>query len=307
LLWRSTAYNSGVSEWKEKLSELLERPLAGYIASVVGVLVVAVVLWPVYSRLRAVTAATALLLVVLLVAIKWGTRPALVSSLLGAIYLNFYFIPPTKQFALQLADGEDLVGLVAFLVTSISVGQLSARAQKKARENRELYEQLREAFQRTTQLEAMRQSDKLKSALLDTVTHDLRTPLTSIKAAASALREPQPANADPESQRPLLNIIVQQSDRLNHFIEGMLELAKVESGTMDARRTQTPVEDIVSAALVRAEDVVTNHLVSVECQDRLLASVSPKAVSQVVFALVENAGKYSPVGSKISNFSFCGR
>ena len=121
----------------------------------------------------------------------------------------------------------------------------------------------------------------------------------SIKAAASALGDADLSGSNAHSRHSLLNIIVQQSDKLNHFIDGMIELAKVESGSLDGRRVLTPVEEIISAALVRAEDAVSNHIVSVDSQERLFASVSPKAVSQVLFSLVENAGKYSPVGSRI--------
>jgi two-component system sensor histidine kinase KdpD len=288
-----------VNGLKASLAKVLTHPAAGYAASVVSVLLIALMLAPVYSKLRAVTAATALLMAVLLVAIRWGTGPALVSSILGAIYLNFYIVPPTRKFSFHLAAGDDLVALVAFLVTSISVGQLSARMQRKARENQRLYQQLRDSMNQQTQLEAMRQSDKLKSALLDTVTHDLRTPLTSIKAAASALMESQPKAEQAQSQQPLLQIIVQQADRLNHFIEGMLELARVEGGRLDARRVATPIEDILTAALVRAEDTLSNHIVTVDSPDGLSALVSPKAVAQVVFSLVENAAKYSPAGTNI--------
>src|SRR5690348_16074820 len=120
----------------------LQSRVVGYAVSIFGVVLVALILWPFYPQVRGITAATALLVVVLLVATKWGIGPALVSSLLGATYLNFRYVPPTLKFEFQLADGDDLVALVAFLITSLMVGQLSARAQRRTREVQQLYDQL---------------------------------------------------------------------------------------------------------------------------------------------------------------------
>jgi K+-sensing histidine kinase KdpD len=260
---------------------------------------VALGLWPFYEGLRSVTAATALLVVVLLVAIRWGTGPALISSFLSAIYLNFYFVPPTFKLEFQLADGDDLVSLVAFLATSLLVGQLSARAQARATENRRLYEELRRAVRQTSRLEAIRQSEKLKTALLDAVTHEMRTPLTSIKAAATALVNQSKERSDDPSERSFSRIIVEQSDRLNHFIEGMLDLAKVESGSLAAVREKVLVEDIIAAALVRTEHALQRHRVLVDCDEGVTLNANAKAISQAVISLVENAAKYSPPGSRI--------
>lgn len=124
------------------MRESIRKQLVGYLASVGGVLAIALLLSPFYRDVRGITAATALLIVVLLVAIKWGMGPALVSSLLGAVYLNFFFVPPTLTLQFRIAEGDDLVSLVAFLVTSILVGQLSSRAQRHARKNQELYDHL---------------------------------------------------------------------------------------------------------------------------------------------------------------------
>jgi two-component system sensor histidine kinase KdpD len=237
-----------------------------------------------------------LLMVILGAAIRWGVGPALVSSCLGAVCLNFYFVQPTLRLQFHLAEGEDLVALVSFLVTSIAVGQLSSRAQRRANENQRLYRQLKNTFDQASELEAARQGNLLKSALLDTVTHDLRTPLTSIKAAASAIN----ANQSRDAQQKLLDIIIQQCNRLNHFVDGMLELARVESGSLDAYQVETPVEEMISAALARAEDLISSHQVDVDCKESLVASVSPKAISQVIFSVVENAAKYSFKGTTIT-------
>jgi K+-sensing histidine kinase KdpD len=280
------------------------RRLVGYAASIGGVGLVALVFWPLYHEIQDATAASVLLMLVLVVATRFGTGPAIAASFLGAIYLNFFFVPP--PFKLQLAGGGDLVALVTFSVVSIVVGQLSARAQRKTAEVQRLYDRLREAFEQSSKLEALKQSEQLKSALLDAVTHDLRTPLTSIKAAATALMNSQRNQASlsgfgPDAEREFLHMIVDQADRLNHFIEGMLELAKVQSGNFGDQASTDSVEEIIGAALARADKLLTSHQVRCICEDDLLvSSVSPKAIAQVVFSLVENATRHAPRASDIT-------
>ena len=154
----------------------------------------------------------------------------------------------------------------AFLVTAITAGQLSARAKKRAEEAEvgrqeieRLYAELRDAFERASHAEALKQSERLKSALLDAVTHDLRTPLTSIKASITTLLEAvrnnhsEQVTLDPESKIEMMEVIDEESDRLNRFIDGLIELARIEAGELQLRRRWGNVDEIVSSALSRAE------------------------------------------------------
>ena len=124
------------------------------------------------------------------------------------------------------------------------------------REIGRLYAELREAFERASHAEALRQSEKLKSALLDAVTHDLRTPLTSIKASITTLLDEQrgepPLPLDRESRIEMMEVIDEESDRLNRFINGLIELARIEAGELQLRRSWGVVDEIISAALASA-------------------------------------------------------
>jgi K+-sensing histidine kinase KdpD len=285
--------------------DFARKRLAGYLAGIGGVVAVALILWPFYPDVRVLTAGNSLLMVVLLVAVIWGMGPALVASALGALYLNFFYVPPLLKFDFHIDGTEDLIGLAAFLVTSITVGKLSSRAQQRAHEVERLYHQLQAAFERASQLEGVKRSEQFKSALLDTVTHDLRTPLTSIKAAASTLigvrNGTSPQTYAPQSEEKLLAIIVKQSDLLNRFIEGMIELAVAESGQEKEQKSQekTPMDEIIIVALARAEDGLRDHEVQVECDERLSTIGHSRAVAQVLFSLLENAGKYAPPGTTV--------
>ena len=87
--------------------DFLKKPLAGYLAGTTGVLLVALALWPFYPHVRSLTAGNSLLVVVLIVALVWGMAPALVTSVLGALYLNFFFVPPLMRFDFRV-DGTEV-------------------------------------------------------------------------------------------------------------------------------------------------------------------------------------------------------
>jgi two-component system sensor histidine kinase KdpD len=286
----------------------LGKSWQGYFVAVLGVVAVTTLLAPLHNRINSTTVALALLLVVLFTATFRGSRPALLASLLAMLCFNFFFIPPFYTFTIE--DPQNWVALTAFLVTAVTAGQLSARAKRRAeeaetgrRENKRLYEELHDAFERVSHAEALRQSEQLKSALLDAVTHDLRTPLTSIKASATLLLEDPDAEEETEpfsvkEQQAMLRVITQEVDRLDRFIEGIIDLARIEAGQLRLRRNWGDVDEIIEAALTRAEQLTRQHEIKVEVEDELpVVRVDARAVAEVIYTLVDNATKYAPPGT----------
>ena len=277
---------------------------AGYAGAVGGTAFITAVLAPFQQQVNSTTVALAFLLVVLFVALFWGSRPALLASVLAMVCFNFFFLPPLHT--LTIAHGENWIALVVFFTTALAVGQLSARAKQRAEEAESrkryvesLYTQLQSAFER---------SERLKSALLDAVTHDLRTPLTAIKASITTLideargqtAESQPVDMDAESRFEMLEIIDQESDRLNRFISDLIDLARIEAGELRLRRRWGAVDEIISTALTRAKSLTTKHHVKIDTEKELpVVRVDANAVSEVVYTLVDNAVKYSLPGSSI--------
>src|ERR1044072_2993979 len=199
---------------------VLGQKWAGYVAAALSVGLLTLLLKTVGAHVNAATVSLALLLTVLFIATRWGSLPALAASILAMLCFNFFFLPPLGTFTIAATD--TWVALLAFLVTAITAGQLSASAKKRAeeaetgrREIERLYAELRDAFERASHAEALRQSEKLKSALLDAVTHDLRTPLTSIKASITTLldevrgriKEEPPVMLDAESRVEMMEVI----------------------------------------------------------------------------------------------------
>lgn len=255
------------------------------------------------TQINSTTVALSLLLVVLASATFFGRNPALLASFVAMICFNYFFLPPIHTFS--ISDPQNLAAWAAFTLTALITGELSAYARRRARESERLYEELQKAFKSATEAEAFKQSEKLKSALLDAVTHDLRTPLTSIKAAVTTLLDSEGGHRtielDGEGRVDFLEIINEETDRLNRFIEGMVELARVETGSIKDIGTLSSVEEIISIALDRAARMIEPYDLKVDIEPDLpLIRVDARAIAEVIYNLVDNAVKYSPPGSVIS-------
>jgi K+-sensing histidine kinase KdpD len=277
----------------------------GYIFAMCGVAAVTGALAPFNDHLSSTTVALALLLIVLFAAAGWGSRPAILAALLGVACFNFFFLPPFYTFT--IADPQNWVALAAFLIIALVAGELSARAKRRAeealagrREIERLYNEYRAAAERARQAEVLEQSERLKSALLDAVTHDLRTPLTSVKAAVTTLLDESEVTLDDETRREFLEIINEEADRLNHFVENMVELARIEAGAVSLSRRWSSVEEIVTMARARAEALTRGHQIEVEFESELPAvRIDASLIAEVLYSLIDNAAKYSPAGSGI--------
>lgn len=289
------------------------KPRLGYIVAVLVISAATSVLRIFGGHVNPTTAALALLLIVLFVATAWGPKPAILASLLGVASFNFFFLPPVGTF--NIAEPENWIAFCAFLITAVTVGQLSAHARRRAAEAdnarleiERLYHELQESFEQASQAKAIKQSERLKSALLDAVTHDLRTPLTAIKASVTTLLDDQPARITDEGamrlgeegRQEMLEVIDEEADRLDRFIEGLMELARIEAGELQLRRHHASLNEIITAALKRAEPRTRLHATEVQVdQDLPSVNVDEPALVEVVYVLLDNAAKYSPAGSSI--------
>src|SRR5436190_4672887 len=276
-----------------------------YVGAALAIAGGTLLLAPIRAQINSTTVALALLLVVVFVAIFWGSKPALLASMLGMLSFNFFFLPPYHTFT--IADPQNWVALAAFFITALAVGQLSARARQRAEEAeagrieiRRLYDGLQSAFERASEAEALKKSERLKSALLDAVTHDIRTPLTSIKASATLLLEDRESSEqveklDAEEQQAMLKVITHGADRLDRFVEGIVDLARIEAGDTRLYRNWGAVEDIIDAALAQAEPLTRQHQIRVSVEDELpVVRVDARAVAEVIYTLIDNASKYAP-------------
>jgi K+-sensing histidine kinase KdpD len=252
-------------------------------------------------------AAPLLLLDVVVVARLWGMGPALFAAASGAGAYSYYFLPPA---GFGIEDAEDWIAFVTFIVTAVIAGELASRAERRAaeaqagrKEIERLYSELQNAFERASEAEAARRNEQLKAALLDALTHNLRTPLTSIKASVTALIRSGPwshaSELSIEGRRELLQVIDEESDRLNRFIEGLSTPDTEPVQPIHLRAIE--VDELLRSGLQRAETVTRDHRVVVASDEAIPAvSVDAASIIEVIYILLDNASKYAPAGTTIA-------
>ena len=142
------------------------------------------------------------------------------------------------------------------------------------------------------------ETERLRSTILSSVSHDLRTPLTAILGAAGSLAEsdsPMPA----ETRAELLAAITDGAERINRLVGNLLDMMRLESGVLP-RKEWLPVEDLIVSAISQTEKTLVNHPVQVRLPKELpMLHADPMFMQQVLVNLLENAAKYSPAGSEI--------
>ena len=154
-----------------------------------------------------------------------------------------------------------------------------------------------DARARNAQLDA--ETNQLRAAMFSSVTHDLRTPLASIKAGVTSLLD-SAVRHDPTQERELLTTILEETDRLNRLVGNLLDLARIRAGALTPTRQPGAMDEIVEVVLARMRPRLADHVVTADLPATLPdVSVDPVQLDQVLTNLLENAGRHAPKGSEI--------
>jgi two-component system sensor histidine kinase KdpD len=144
------------------------------------------------------------------------------------------------------------------------------------------------------------EAEQMRSALLSTVSHDLRTPLASITGAATSLLD-QGERLNPATTRDLLESIAEEAERMSRLVANLLEMTRLDSGDVRLQKDWHPIEEILGAALRRADRLLRGRPIRIEIEPDLpMAYVDDVLIEQVFVNLLENAAKYTPAGSAIT-------
>lgn len=361
------------------------------------------------------TVALAFLLVVLLIASRWGITIATTTAVVATLAFNYFFLPPLHTFTIY--EPQNWIALFAFLVSAILASRLSERARREAenanrrrRELERLYslsqqllatenvlelnnsiplfvkdafgltaaamylpkrdevyrsgvehpelsdDELKAVTQRgellinqdqqisivplrigvrpvgsigmegvclsretleavgsliaisieragavetLSRAEAARENEKLRTAILDSVTHEFRTPLTSIKASVTALLSS--AVIDEAGRRDLLAVIDEEADRLNRLVGEAAEMSQLDAQQVELQLTACSVNEIVEAALEKSRQLLGEHELRLQIPEALpKVRVDLERIEEVLIHLLENAAKYSPENTPIT-------
>jgi two-component system sensor histidine kinase KdpD len=200
-----------------------------------------------------------------------GRRETTIAVLLSVLTFDLFFVHPV--FSLKVSDVQYILTFVVMLVVGLSINALT----HKVREQAEI---------------------ETKNSLLSAVSHDLRTPLTSIHGASSALLE-QP-EMDAETRSMLLRSIVDESNRLNRLVSNVLDLTRIEGASISLKRQLCPLSELAYSGMQATENALSGLTVDLSnIEEPGLVAVDEILITQVFINLFENAGKYVPAPGKL--------
>jgi len=211
-------------------------------------------------------------------------------------------LPGAKRLFLPMRTGRGAIGVIG--IDDDRTGPLLTPDQRRLLDA--LVDQGALAIERVLLVEDMDrvkrtvESDRLRGALLTSISHDLKTPLASVLGAASTLRD-LGAGLDEAQKNELLATMIDESERLNRFIANLLDMTKLESGAIVPNTAPHDVGEIVGSALRRAGKILAHHKVSLELVPNLpMLELDAVLFEQVLFNLLDNAAKYAPPDTTIS-------
>ncbi len=199
--------------------------------------------------------------------LTWITAVRLGAQPLGALGIS----------GVDLSDSA-----VQSLTNLVAIGLERAKAQEAA-----------------SRAEAARQSDELKSTLLDAIAHEFKTPLTTIKASTTALLSDRPPK--PEQQREYIELMDEEADRLSGLVSEAIQMARIEAGQVRLQLEETPVPELLESVLAKMKSVVNDRQVAIDAKPELPPVVVDREMMEMTFRqLIDNAVKYSPPGTPIT-------
>jgi two-component system, OmpR family, sensor histidine kinase KdpD len=211
-------------------------------------------------------------------------------------------LPGAKRLFLPMRTGRGSIGVIG--IDDDRSGPLLTPDQRRLLDA--LVDQGALAIERVLLVEDMDrvkrtvESERLRSALLTSISHDLKTPLASVLGAASTMRDLAGGLSD-QQKHDLLATVIDESERLNRFIANLLDMTKLESGAIVPNTALHDISEIVGSALRRAGKILADHKVSLELEAELpMLQLDAVLFEQVLFNLLDNAAKYSPPGTTIS-------
>jgi len=229
---------------------------------------------------------------VLLVAYCTNGYPyGVTASVVSVMVFNYLFTEPVRTFS--ISNQDDVILLLFFLVAALISSNLTVRFRKQvevARKNEQLAEQLTMEQER---IKFAMEKEQMRSNLLRSISHDLRTPLTGIAGASSLIAE-SGDKMDPESIMSLGKDINEQADWLIQLVENILNMTKIDSGKLVVEKKPEAVEDVITNALAYVKGRRKQRRVEIDIpEEMLLVKMDGKMIVQVLINLLDNAIKHT--------------
>jgi K+-sensing histidine kinase KdpD len=231
------------------------------------------------------------LLSVVVVAMRFGYLPSLATAALSVAALDFFFTVP--YFSFTVDDKRYLITFGVMLVVAVVISNLTERVRRHAVRTAELALERARLAEEAQRVHAEVQTERLRNALLSSVSHDLRTPLTIVQGAATILLEGG-AGLSMTRRNEYLQTISDEAWRMNRLVRNLLDMTALQAGALRVRKTWHPLEEVIGVALGRLEQAIGTRPVEVRIDDdAALAAADETLLQQVLVNLVENAARYT--------------
>ena len=220
---------------------------------------------------------------VVLVALRYSRGAAILASLLCMLAFNYFFTSP--RFTFRIDDSQYLLAFAIILAVGLIVSRLTNAARAQAR--------------RQSELAAEAEAERMRSVLLASVSHDLRTPLAVLTGASSTLAE-RGEQMSAEERKSLSESLYRQATNLSEHVAKVLQMTRLESGSVHIERDWAAITEIVDSALRRTAAQLAKHHVLVDIpEDVPLIRVDASLFEQAIVNLLENAARHTPPGTVV--------
>ena len=259
-----------------------------YAKSLGLVLAATAVSMPLRSVIEPVNLVMVYLAAVVVSAIYLGYGPSIVTSVAGVLAFDAFCVQPYLSLAIK--DSEYALTFIALLGVGVTISSLTER--------------LRVLTEESNELKLLRAKEELQAALLNSVSHELRTPLTTIVGALSSLAEaeatPNMQGFNRTSRAELIEAAREEADRLSSLVSGLLDMSRIESGSLKVNRKPYDIQDVIGSAIQLVRRKHGKCTIRTEIPQELpLIHMDSVLISQACAGILDNAIKYSPAGAEV--------
>lgn len=291
--------NSALLSWLS-LDTLISRPRwQRYLLALLTVSFTILIATPLSKHLDLTNIVMLFLLAVVFVSVKLGRRPAIFAAFFSVSAFNFFFVPP--HWSLEITHVQYLITLIVMLIVALTITHFmsgfreeAANAATREKQALELYRLEKLAQENQIQMAA----ERLRSSILSALSHDIRTPLTSLSGLAESLS--LTSHLDTETKTTLA-ALRDQASHINNMVNNLLEMARLQAGGLQFRKEWQPIDEVIGTSIKLLKPALEHHQLTVKIPDDFpLLEFDALLMERVFCNLLENAIKYSPPYSTLT-------
>ena len=252
------------------------------------VFALASVCWVLLPYTGHVFSALVFLMAIVLAGTRWNRGPVLAMAVMSALVWNFIFIPP--RFTLHIDRPQDVIMFVMFFVVALSMGHLITRLRAREAALELHHREREELLAEKHRAELLAEAERLHRTLLDSISHELKTPIAIIRTALDGLG----------TENPFAREIETANRRLQRIVENFLEITRVESDALKPNPDWCEIDDVLHTAVTPMQQDLAHHRLVVHgAEDFPLLRLDSRLLAQALANVLHNATFHAPAGSEI--------